>query len=105
MSTSAAPAPLDSPAVVPYAVLIAALGGEGGGVLADWLVKCALRSGLAVQATSVPGVAQRTGATSYYLEWLDRPLPPGAPAPVFSLNPMAGRVDVLVASEAVRRRG
>ncbi len=101
MSTSAAAAPQDPPAVVPRAVLIAALGGEGGGVLADWLVKCALRSGLAVQATSVPGVAQRTGATSYYLEWLDRPLPHGAPSPVFSLNPLPGRVDVLLASEAV----
>ena len=55
-------------------VLIAALGGEGGGVLADWLVHCAREAGLAVQATSVPGVAQRTGATSYYLEWSRAPL-------------------------------
>jgi indolepyruvate ferredoxin oxidoreductase beta subunit len=85
----------------PFAILIAALGGEGGGVLVDWLVRCALRSGLAVQATSVPGVAQRTGATSYYLEMLREPLPAGSRAPVFSLNPLPGRVDVLVASEAV----
>ena len=48
-------------------ILVAALGGEGGGVLADWLVRCAQHVGLAVQATSVPGVAQRTGATSYYI--------------------------------------
>jgi indolepyruvate ferredoxin oxidoreductase beta subunit len=89
----------DSPQ--PFAVLIAALGGEGGGVLADWLVQCALRSGLAVQATSVPGVAQRTGATSYYLEWMTRALPAGSGAPVFSLNPLPGRVDALIASEAV----
>lgn len=85
----------------PFAILIAALGGEGGGVLNEWLVQCALRSGLAVQATSVPGVAQRTGATSYYLELMREPLPAGSPQPVFSLNPLPGQVDVLVASEAV----
>ena len=81
-----------------YGILIAALGGEGGGVLADWLVQCALRHGLPVQATSVPGVAQRTGATSYYIELLREPAPAGA-TPVFGLTPVAGRVDVVVASE------
>jgi indolepyruvate ferredoxin oxidoreductase, beta subunit len=85
----------------PFCILVAALGGEGGGVLAEWLVQCALRSGLAVQATSVPGVAQRTGATSYYVELMREPLPDGSPQPVFSLNPLPGQVDVLVASEAV----
>ena len=52
----------------PWTVLIAALGGEGGGVLASWLVDAAQADGRTVQATSVPGVAQRTGATTYYLE-------------------------------------
>ena len=82
-----------------HCILIAALGGEGGGVLADWLVQCALQSGLPVQATSVPGVAQRTGATSYYIEMLRAPLANGAAAPVFALSPVPGRVDVVVASE------
>lgn len=80
-------------------ILIAALGGEGGGVLADWLVCCAQQSGLAVQATSVPGVAQRTGATSYYIECTTQPLPEGAQAPVFALSPTPACVDVVVASE------
>lgn len=84
----------------PFAVLIAALGGEGGSVLMSWLVDAARASGLAVQATSVPGVAQRTGSTSYYLEFAPRP-PLGTPEPIFSLVPMAGRVDVVIASEAV----
>jgi len=44
-------------------VLIAALGGEGGGVMADWLMHAATASGFPAQATSIPGVAQRTGAT------------------------------------------
>ena len=51
-----------------WTVLIAALGGEGGGVLSSWLVDAASADGRRVQATSVPGVAQRTGATTYYLE-------------------------------------
>lgn len=84
-----------------HSVLIAALGGEGGGVLADWLVSCARVSELAVQATSVPGVAQRTGATSYYVEWTAKPLVPGQPSPVFALAPMPARVDVVIASEAL----
>ncbi len=83
----------------PYCILVAALGGEGGGVLADWLVQCALESGLPVQATSVPGVAQRTGATSYYIELLRAPLPAQAGTPVFALTPLPGCVDVVVASE------
>ncbi|MDP3252462.1 MAG: indolepyruvate oxidoreductase subunit beta family protein [Hydrogenophaga sp.] len=81
-----------------YGILIAALGGEGGGVLADWLVQCARMQGLPVQATSVPGVAQRTGATSYYIELLRTPLAHDV-KPVFGLTPVAGRVDVVVASE------
>jgi indolepyruvate ferredoxin oxidoreductase beta subunit len=87
-----------TPQTTSYGILIAALGGEGGGVLADWLVQCALRHGLPVQATSVPGVAQRTGATSYYIELLREPLP-GPAQPVFGLTPVPGCVDVVVASE------
>jgi indolepyruvate ferredoxin oxidoreductase, beta subunit len=80
-------------------ILIGALGGEGGGVLMDWIVHCARMSGLAVQATSVPGVAQRTGSTAYYIEMCDKPA--GGPAPVFALTPMPGRVDYVGASELV----
>ncbi len=80
-------------------ILIGALGGEGGGVLMDWIVSCARINGLAVQATSVPGVAQRTGSTSYYIEMCDRPS--SGPAPVFALIPMPGRVDFVASSELV----
>ena len=45
----------------PTRLLIAAMGGEGGGVLAGWLTEAAIKAGLWVQRTSVPGVAQRTG--------------------------------------------
>ncbi|MDO7680559.1 MAG: indolepyruvate oxidoreductase subunit beta family protein, partial [Burkholderiaceae bacterium] len=82
-------------------VLIAALGGEGGGVLANWLVACARNSGRAVQATSVPGVAQKTGATSYYLEWTETPIGSDQTAPTFALSPVPARVDVVIASEGL----
>src|SRR5262245_62705994 len=52
----------------PIRLLIAALGGEGGGVLASWLHAAAIGAGHFVQGTYIPGVAQRTGATTYYLE-------------------------------------
>ena len=54
--------------VRPITIAVVALGGEGGGVLADWIVDLANHGGYLAQATSVPGVAQRTGATVYYLE-------------------------------------
>ena len=80
----------------PTRLLIAAMGGEGGGVLAGWLTEAALDAGLWVQRTSVPGVAQRTGATTYYLEFLPKT---GPQKPVMALYPAPGRVDVLVATE------
>lgn len=84
----------------PVTILIAALGGEGGGVLTQWLVEAALRAGYPVQSTSIPGVAQRTGATTYYVEILPTPLAAlGGRVPVLALAPTAGRVDLLVASE------
>lgn len=85
-------------ALQPKTLLICALGGEGGGVLSEWITQCAARVGLPAQATSVPGVAQRTGATSYYIEILPEPAPEGL-EPVFALVPSAGRVDVVISSE------
>lgn len=83
-----------------FSVLIAALGGEGGGVMADWLVEAATQSGLPVQATSIPGVAQRTGATTYYLEIFPaRRDELGGREPVMSLTPNPGNVDIMVSSE------
>ena len=84
----------------PFTLLVAALGGEGGGVLTDWIVSAAESCDLPVQSTSIPGVAQRTGATTYYLEIFParRELLAGR-QPVMSLTPNPGNVDVMVASE------
>jgi len=86
----------------PITILIAALGGEGGGVMADWLMEAATQTGYPAQATSIPGVAQRTGATTYYLEifpFYRNDLK--GKEPVLSLTPSPGNVDVMVASELV----
>ena len=84
----------------PITLLIAALGGEGGGVLTDWIIAAAASHGLPVQSTSIPGVAQRTGATTYYIEVFPRPWHElGGLRPVLALSPGIGDVDIVVASE------
>lgn len=80
----------------PLSVAIMAMGGQGGGVLSDWIVAVAEANGWHAQSTSVPGVAQRTGATLYYIEMLP---PRGTKAPVLALMPTPGDVDVVIAAE------
>jgi len=76
-------------------IAILALGGQGGGVLADWIIALANREGYFAQGTSVPGVAQRTGATIYYIEMFPKTNRPPVPA----LSPMPGDVDIVIAAE------
>jgi indolepyruvate ferredoxin oxidoreductase alpha subunit len=84
----------------PIKILIAALGGEGGGVLTDWIVSAAAEAGYPVQSTSIPGVAQRTGATTYYIEIFPvRARELGGKRPVLALTPGVGDIDIAVASE------
>jgi len=81
-------------------IAILALGGQGGGVLVDWIVGMAEHEGWTAQSTSVAGVAQRTGATIYYVELVspqDRPRPDAQP--VLALVAVPGDVDVLIAAE------
>ncbi len=74
---------------------ILAVGGQGGGVISDWIVELAERNGWYAQSTSVPGVAQRTGATIYYIELV----PEGEGTPILSLMPAPGDVDIVLAAE------
>jgi indolepyruvate ferredoxin oxidoreductase, beta subunit len=84
----------------PFKLAIAALGGQGGAVLTGWLVEIAEANDYLVQTTSVPGVAQRTGATLYYLEFFARAgLKSDGREPVMALMPVAGDVDCVVAAE------
>jgi indolepyruvate ferredoxin oxidoreductase beta subunit len=87
-------------AVQPIKIAILAMGGEGGGVLADWIVDLAEHNGHLAQATSVPGVAQRTGATIYYVELFPQATAKEAGRePVLALMPLPGDVDIVLASE------
>lgn len=80
----------------PISIAILAMGGQGGGVLADWIIALAEAEGWVAQTTSVPGVAQRTGATIYYLELIKSP--EGA-KPILALMPTPGDVDIVIAAE------
>lgn len=77
-------------------VLIAAIGGQGGNVLSEWLFQAATRQGHRAQSVGLPGLAQRGGATSFYLEIAERE---DGDDPIFSQFPVPGHVDVIVAQE------
>ena len=66
-------------------------------MLTQWIARLGGQNGYRAQATSVPGVAQRTGATLYYVEMT--PWVASDPEPILSLMPTAGDVDVVLASE------
>jgi len=84
----------------PIKIAILAMGGQGGGVLADWIVEMAEAAGWWAQTTSVPGVAQRTGATIYYLELLPESAARAAgKPPTLAMMPTPGDVDLVVAAE------
>src|SRR5271156_144590 len=94
--TPTATTPMRFTAERPVCIAVMAMGGQGGGVLADWIVELAESQGWHAQSTSVPGVAQRTGATIYYVEMLP---PKGGRAPILSLMPAQGEVDIVLATE------
>jgi len=74
---------------------IFAVGGQGGGVLSNWIVAVAEANGYLAQSTSVAGVAQRTGATIYYVELT----PDLGKQPIFSLSPVQGDIDIMITAE------
>lgn len=89
-----------NPSIRPVSILIGALGGQGGGLLAEWITEAAAHAGFQAQSTSIPGVAQRTGATTYYVELYPAATDEDA-EPVLSLFPTPGDVDVIIAGELI----
>ena len=84
----------------PIKIAVLAMGGQGGGVLADWIVEMAEQAGWWAQTTSVPGVAQRTGATIYYLELIpESAVSRAGRQPTLAMMPTPGDVDLVVAAE------
>lgn len=81
-------------------IAISALGGQGGGVLSNWIVELAEANGYAAQYTAITGVAQRTGSTIYAIELFPQELIEAEGRdPVLSLMPVKGDVDICLASE------
>lgn len=83
----------------PISIAIAALGGQGSGVLSKWIVGLAEANGYLAQSTSVPGVAQRTGATIYSIELFPENAIEENAVPVLALMPVPGDVDICIAAE------
>ena len=84
----------------PIKIAVIAMGGQGGGVLSQWVIDLAETCGFIAQSTSVPGVAQRTGATIYYIELFPiSAIEAGGKSPILSLTPVEGDVDIVIASE------
>ena len=85
----------------PICLIIGALGGEGGGVLADWITEAATAEGLPVQRTSVPGgrAAHRRDDLLHRdpTDQMGHDL--GSRAPVLALFPNPGTLDLVVATE------
>jgi indolepyruvate ferredoxin oxidoreductase beta subunit len=82
-------------------VLVGAIGGQGGNVLIEWLFLAAEKDGKRAQALSLPGLSQRGGATTFYMEIASAPS--GSEAllekTVFGQHPIPGRVEVVVGQE------
>ncbi|MEN3349786.1 MAG: indolepyruvate ferredoxin oxidoreductase, beta subunit [Bradyrhizobium sp.] len=99
MNVSVAPISVGLSQARPISVAVLAMGGQGGGVLVDWIVALAERRGWYAQSTSVPGVAQRTGATIYYIEMIAPDAGRPDRHPVLSLMPAPGKVDIVIGAE------
>lgn len=79
-------------------VLIPAVGGQGGGVLTEWLVQAFFIEGYDVQGISLPGLSQRGGSTVYYLEGFPAS-EAGGKQIIFAQFPVPGDVDIIIAQE------
>jgi len=80
-------------------ILIPAVGGQGGGVLTEWLVQAFLNSDFEVQSISLPGLSQRGGSTVYYLEAYKTDSHNGNKPLIFSQYPLPGDVDIILCQE------
>lgn len=76
-------------------VLIGTVGGQGGGVLSQWLVSGLLKAGWNARSTGLLGLSQRAGTVTYYCE----AYPGIATEFVPSMYATPGDVDLVLAQE------
>lgn len=85
-------------------ILIAAIGGQGGNVLAEWLFLAAslAEPKMKAEAIALPGLSQRGGGTTFYLEIAHSAKnPEELERVVFSQHPFPGKVDIIIGQELV----
>jgi indolepyruvate ferredoxin oxidoreductase beta subunit len=80
-------------------IFLSAVGGQGGNLLAEWIFQAATFEGHRAQAVSLPGLSQRGGSTSFYLEVAVGTDRERLSRVVFSQHPVPGEVDVIIAQE------
>ncbi len=88
--------------IEPIKIAIIAVGGDGGGVLTQWIVKLAEKNNYWAQSTTIAGVAQRTGSTVYYIELVPLSsitIDGKIYTPILAQMPEQGKVDLLIATE------
>lgn len=79
-------------------ILIPAVGGQGGGVLTEWVVQAFFLEDFDAQGISLPGLSQRGGSTVYYLEAHPKPESEDKSI-IFAQFPVPGEVDIILAQE------
>jgi len=79
-------------------ILIPAVGGQGGGVLTEWVVQAFFLEDFDAQGISLPGLSQRGGSTVYYLEAHPKPKSHNKSI-IFAQFPVPGEVDIILAQE------
>jgi indolepyruvate ferredoxin oxidoreductase beta subunit len=80
-------------------VYIAAVGGQGGALLCDWLLAAANQMRFKAHSVGIPGMSQRGGATSYYVEMAPEKTAPGLADALLSPAPFFGEIDCLIGLE------
>ncbi|MCG2633491.1 MAG: 2-oxoacid:acceptor oxidoreductase family protein, partial [Gammaproteobacteria bacterium] len=76
-------------------IMTGTVGGQGGGVIATWLVRGLLNSGWQAQSTSLLGMSQRAGSVTAYIEARQ-----GATSlPLVSSYPVPGDLDLVIGQE------
>lgn len=82
-------------------IFLSAVGGQGGNLLSEWIFQAATFEGHRAQAVSLPGLSQRGGATSFYVELAVGTDRERLSRVVFSQHPVPGEVDLIIAQEFI----
>jgi indolepyruvate ferredoxin oxidoreductase beta subunit len=80
-------------------VYISAVGGQGGALLTEWLLAAARQMHYRAHAVGIPGMSQRGGATSYYVEIVPEQADHELHDAILSPAPFPGEIGCLIGLE------